>query len=893
MNAFSRFLLFTFAIYLLTGCFIHPTRSSETAFNSDIDSLVQKLFLAQSVSDQQTIIAENQGLISPQLVEALINRANPVKTSQELERYESLNRMALGLAQRINFHKGIAAATNYLGVIYRKTGYYDLASGCFNNSFNIYQKLGDKRGLSQTHRFFGKLYFDQQIFHKSFEHFSNDLLLAEESGDPYFMALARYNLGVTLEEMEQYERASEEYKRSLELSQSVKIVPPDGDKIGLIGDTLRRMGRNNYANRKYKDAVYYYEQAVDFTSKHPGTAQLSGTLNALAYSYLHNDNPEAALNTALKSQEIGNGTWLAAAYYSEALVRSLMGNHAKALEAIEKAKTIIQNPKYNSIAKDVYYIEGLVNFRAGRPEQSYEALERSILISEKLRARIPVSKESGPISLGYQYTPYGWMIALLASQNRKEEALNYSEWVKSRSLFNLMNNPADAVELFAKTSKQENLVNQLLKLNMQIAIEEFGPSPDNLKANDLRIQFQKNKDTLKMLRESVVSKAEEVATSWPKEHALKQSDLLELVPDDQTALLQFTIRDDQIFLFALTKTGAKIDLQLFDLPIKWSEMRAGVDRLRNLIINQDMSNELDSTAREWHDKLLSKTETLLKNRRRIIVVPDGPLWELPFMALKMPDGRYLAEQYAVSYAPSFNILLKMGRSLASAKTSPSIRSLLAIGNPALTVGQSMVPPGGLMGEELGDLPAAIRQVNQIRKFYGSRNSTVLTGGNATEERFKLLAPKYRILHLAAHGLYNDLEPMRSSIVLSQINKAGKEDGLLEARELSNLKLNAEMVILSACETGRGQIRDGEGIIGLPWALFVAGCPTTIVSQWKVKSESTADLMVAMYANLNQKGKHLSKAEALQKAAISMINGGNMTYRHPFYWACFTVFGKAD
>lgn len=896
MNAFGRFLVFAFSTFLLVGYFLQSVGALESSSDSELDGLIEKLFLAESVSKQQTIIAENQRLISPQLVEGLINKANPVRVTGNLDKCESINRMALGLAQRINFPKGIAAATNYLGVIYRKTRYYDLALGCFNNSFNIYQALGDKRGLSQTHRFFGRLYFDQQIFHKAFEHYSKDLLLANEFGDPYFIALARYNLGIAYEELGQYERASEEYKMSLEYSRSVKNVPPDGDLIGLIGDILERAGRNNFADWRYEESVFYYQQAVDFATEHPDIVPLSPMLNALAYSHLHNGNPVAALAAARKSQTIGKGTLLANAYYSEALIQSFSGNHTEALEAIEKAKAIIENPRFNSAARNVYLIEGLVNYRAGRPQRSYEALEKSILLTEKLRASIPVSKEAGPISFGSKYGPYSWMIALLASQDRKEEALNYSEWVKSRSLFNLMNNPAEAVEFFAAKSNLEErnlIVSELLKLNMQIAVEEFGSLPNDLKAKELRSQFQKNKDTLKMLRDDVVSKAEEAAANWPKEHALKQSDYQKLVADDQTALLQFVVRDNQTFLFALTKTGAKTDLQLYEMAIKRPEIREGVKRLRNLIINQDLSNELDRTAREWHDKLLGKAEAQLKNRRKIIIVPDDSLWDLPFMALKMTDGKYLAEQHAVSFAPSFNILLKMKSALASAKTAAPTRSLLAIGNPALSASKSMVPPGGLMGEELGDLPAAVRQVNQIRKFYGSRNSTVLIHENATEERFKQLAPKYRILHLAAHGLYNDLEPMRSSIVLSQINQSGKEDGLLEARELSMLKLNAEMVILSACETGRGQIRNGEGIIGLPWALFVAGCPTTIVSQWKVKSESTADLMVAMYANLNQKSKHLSKAEALQEAAKSMINGSNATYRHPFYWAGFAVFGKAD
>lgn len=198
-----------------------------------------------------------------------------------------------------------------------------------------------------------------------------------------------------------------------------------------------------------------------------------------------------------------------------------------------------------------------------------------------------------------------------------------------------------------------------------------------------------------------------------------------------------------------------------------------------------------------------------------------------------------------------------------------------------------------MDDPLTPLPEAEQQISRIRKYYGLQDSKVLIRDLATEDSFKALAPRYGILHLAAHGLYNDRDPMRSSIVLSQTRKSSSEDGFLEARELIRLRLRADLAILSACETGRGQVREGEGIIGLPYALFVAGCPTTIVSQWKVSAQSTADLMVALHTRLNQKPNQVSKAEALQQAAVSLINGPRAEFRHPFFWAGFIVFGKSN
>ncbi len=906
MITFSRCLLFTLCIYLLCGLFIQPAETSARKLmthsastnvvqSPEIEQLVQKLFAAKSVSEQQIIIAENQQLISPGLIEALISKANPVPTSSDLNKCESINHLALGLSQKIGYDKGIAAATNYLGVIYRKTVQYDLALECFKYSYDIYKNLDDNKGLSQTHRLFGRLYFELQNYPQAFKHFSEDLSLALKSGENYYVALARFNLGTALEELEQYDLASEQYKKSLELCRATKDVPPTGNLIGLMTDVLRRAGHNHYANRNFKDAISNLEEAVELAQRHSDSYSFSSALNALSWTYLHNNDPEKAMAASQKSLATSKGSVLAVALRGEAFIHSSSGSHALAIEAIEKAKAIVQNSKSINAVRSVYLAEGMVNYKAGRQQQAYEAMNKAIGLVEQQRVGISASTESGPVSLGYKYAPYGWMITLLASQHKNLEALNFSERSKSRSLFNMLNNPSGGIEFFAEAlnmDERSKLATELFKLEIQIAKDEFAGSNDVSKTASLRSQFLRDKDHLKNLRETGLSNAAAAADKLSRENELKESDLLSLLPDEQTALLQFAMAEEQAFLFAVTRTGQTIDLRVYPLGFQRHQLRGDITRLHELIKDQDISSDLDTTASQLYRNLLGKAEDQLKTRRKLIIVPDGPLWDLPFMALKMTDGEYLVKKYAVSFAPSFNVLRRMNQMLAVKSTTP-LQSLLAIGNPSLLASETVDPPGGLMSDNLGDLPAATRLVNEIIRFYNSKNSKVLTGDEATEEQFKALLLKYRILHLATHGLYNDLDPMRSSIVFSQTNKQGKEDGFFEARELAKYKLNAELVILSACETGRGQVRDGEGIIGLPWAVFAAGCPTTVVSQWKVKAESTADLMVALHTNLNQRNKRLTKAQALQNAALSLINGKNLAHRHPYHWAGFVVFGKAD
>ncbi|PYP82253.1 MAG: hypothetical protein DMF61_26975 [Blastocatellia bacterium AA13] len=150
--------------------------------------------------------------------------------------------------------------------------------------------------------------------------------------------------------------------------------------------------------------------------------------------------------------------------------------------------------------------------------------------------------------------------------------------------------------------------------------------------------------------------------------------------------------------------------------------------------------------------------------------------------------------------------------------------------------------------------------------------------------------KYSVLHFATHGVLDDRNPMYSYLVLASGKSGSNEDGLLEAWELMQCDLNAELAVLSACETARGRVGDGEGMIGMTWALFVAGVPTTVASQWQVPSESTTKLMIEFHRNLvNGRGEKLSKAEALRRAALTLIKDPALRMK-PYYWAGFVVVG---
>lgn len=164
------------------------------------------------------------------------------------------------------------------------------------------------------------------------------------------------------------------------------------------------------------------------------------------------------------------------------------------------------------------------------------------------------------------------------------------------------------------------------------------------------------------------------------------------------------------------------------------------------------------------------------------------------------------------------------------------------------------------GEALAPLPEAGTEVKTLREIWGQSRSGILIGADACKSLFKAEAGHYQIIHLATHGILDDSNPMYSRLMMARVESDPDDDGLLEAREIMQMNLHANLVVLSACQTARGRIGAGEGVVGISWAFFVAGVPTTVVGQWKVDSASTASLMISFHRHLKEPGG-TTKAQA--------------------------------
>jgi CHAT domain-containing protein len=290
-------------------------------------------------------------------------------------------------------------------------------------------------------------------------------------------------------------------------------------------------------------------------------------------------------------------------------------------------------------------------------------------------------------------------------------------------------------------------------------------------------------------------------------------------------------------------------------------------------------------AGELYKLLIEPVATYLDKRRTLVIIPDGVLCAVPFTAL-FSSGRYLLEDYTVITSPSASVFvrtLNLGRS----KRKESFDSLLVLSNPAYN---------HKLFRSLKPLLRSEQEAEKMRVFY--QVSLHLSRQEADKRSLLERIDDYDIVHLATHSLINEQNPLSSSIVLAERDSAERPDGIssaaqstgsLPAREIFGLRLGrTRLVILSSCRSGLMVQPWSNGFGALAHAFFSARVPTVIASLWEVDDESTAELMISFHQTYRVEKKSFS--QALRQAQLSLMKSPDGRWRHPFYWAAFSLSG---
>lgn len=542
------------------------------------------------------------------------------------------------------------------------------------------------------------------------------------------------------------------------------------------------------------------------------------------------------------------------------------GQRAEAARAATAVAATAEAQSARLLQLEALVLAGRCRQGLGEREPARALFEAAARVVEELRERAAGDAADRQRAFEAQVAPYLGLYELAAEEGDVARAVGAAEQARARVLVEALREGRVPLALAPDERARESALKDALasaEAGLEAEAEREAPDPDRLAR--LRAARDGARRAREAERVALLARHPELRLRAGQMPAPDLAQLSEAA-GEKTLLVQYTLTGSGAWAVALAG-GPRPVTRLVRLAPGPGALGRSAERLRELVARRDL--RWAAAAAELSRSLLAPFEDLLRGRRSVVVVPDGALWGVPFQALPLATGEPLLERLAVSYAPSLTAWTEMRRLRERRGAPPD--TLLAVGAPAGAPADAALAQSRELLQRLGAL-------------YGPDRGHVLLGAEAQEDAFVRAARGRGVLQLATHGLLDAASPLYSSLLLAP---GAGGDGRLEAREVLDLRLDADLAVLSACETARGRAGAGEGLVGLAWAFFVAGVPRVVVSQWSVEAASTTTLMLAFH-RARLRGPPAGVAEALRAAALALRR--DPRYRHPFYWAAFSVVG---
>lgn len=567
--------------------------------------------------------------------------------------------------------------------------------------------------------------------------------------------------------------------------------------------------------------------------------------------------------------------------YLEHRLAELRLRQGKSQEALEHAESAVRHARVDqgstrtSTARPLWLaltVRGRVLEALGRATEAELDWREAIDHLQALQVELSGESLDAMERLASTLAPFRELVGLLADQGRIDEALSVAEQMRGRALRDVLERGRFDVTAGLSPEQREREVqveSRLIALNRAL-LAASGDEEVRLRTERAaaRLDLQQLRAEIALAHPPLGRRRSGLEAALPEEW-------WKVLPVGGRAL-ELLVTEERTFAFLVSpKAGGNPRVTLRIVDIDAAELGSRVETLSRLLATRDPG--FMASARHLHDLLIAPFAEEFAGASSLAVLPDGILWRVPFHVLPDTQGVPLIERLAVFRAPSLQGLRGLRR---DSDRSPS---LLALGDPVVAGLTAERVRSGQRGPELGPIPEARREVRALARLYGE-GSKALIGEEARERVVKEDGGRYDVIHLATHALVDDEAPLFSALLLAA-GTGEEEDGLMEVREIAELDLHARLVVLSACETALGRIHPGEGVMGMSWALLAAGAPAAVLSEWKVDSASTEQLMVRMHRELL---RGASPAEALQRAQVALRRLPGRA--HPYYWAGFTVLG---
>jgi len=864
------------------------------------------------------------------------------------EQYLSYNQEALLTRKAVDDRQLIGNSLNDVGLAYRRFfDDYEQALEYYLESEKIRYEIGDLAALGRLLPNIALTYEYLGDYETAYRYFDEAAQVNFESGDLSRRAKALMNAGVVLTDyLGRHSEALGLYERALD--EAVKI--DDQDQIGAIlnwrGVVSRRLGDYESAVGNYQDVIQHMEKASDELG-------LAYAFNNLGVVFLYLDRPDRAteyFRRALEKYEATGDTagaidaninlgssLLELKDYDQAEFYALktLNDSRRLNDRVGEgtALTLLGNIKLFDGDLDVsldYYEDALVLARAlnlpdllwttlmglgdnhekrGAVNTAIEYYDQAFDVLEKTRGNLFTEEEKAGFLAQQQYA-YEAVIHLLNERHLTDrtdgydrQAFHFAERAKARAFLDLLAEALANVRSSVNPElleRQKEIVQLLTETRQQIEIETTRSEPDEARQAVLSRQVEELESDYRDLERAIRTDNPKYAElQYPQPSTLDE--VQSLLLDDHSVLLEYALGDSSSSLWVVTKESS----EMYQLPPR-SQLEDQVELLRFALTNTSQAG-LEQFARSSHSlyrTLIEPAEHIFSENKNLVIIPDGVLFYIPFEALlteSVDTGTdyhnlpYLIRRNAVSFGQSASVLQHV-KSGSRESNYADNKVLLAFGDPDF--GES-VESKTILSERSSNpvvnnrferLPFSGTEVQSIAAMLDPGQARIFLRGEATEDHIKEIeaSTSYRYLHFATHGLVDEKRPDFSSVVLAQDNNPS-EDGFLQAAEIFNLNLDADLVVLSACETGLGKMIRGEGLVGLTRAFMYAGARSVVVSLWRVADQSTSLLMQRFYESLIvlQNGK----TDALRAAKLAMID--DERFAHPFHWAPFVLVGDWD
>ncbi|MEM1279822.1 MAG: CHAT domain-containing tetratricopeptide repeat protein [Cyanobacteria bacterium P01_H01_bin.152] len=857
---------------------------------------------------------------------------------------------AVAIAEEIGDRQMQGAAIGNLGIVYRNLGEYEQAIEYYSDLLVISREVRDRRGESLALGNLGNANRDLSQYDAAIEFYEQALEISQEIGDSRSEGRSLVNLGFIYSSLGQHEQAIGLYQQSIAIFHEIGDRQGEGGALAGLGSTYDSVGR-------YEQAIDLHEQALAI-SREIGDRQSEGeALGGLGIAHDNLGQYEQAIEFYQQQiaifRKIGDRSGEGAALGDLAITYDNLGQYAQAIDLYEQQFVIAREIGDRSEEGRALGNLGVLYTNLGQIEQAVNLNEQQLTIAREIGDR---SGEGVALeNLGSAYLGLGEYEKSIIFY---EQSLAISREVGDRDLEGItLHNQGLSLTATEQFPQAELVFRQSIELfeSLRIGLSDaqlisIADTQANAYASlELALTAQdKTAEALAITergrgRAFVLQLASRLATE--EERAALEASPVAQVPtiaeiqqiarDTNTTLVTYSLVFDQALYIWVVQPSGDIEFRSVEFeggeggqvinPIASIDgpvyRSVSSDSALTVLVSDSRSavnaggNPNTPELQELHDVLIDPIADLLPDdpNAQVAFIPQGELFLVPFAALQDDNGTYLIEKHTILTAPSIQVFGLANDSVRAQGLAPlPTENALIVGNPTMPT-VWLPTDDGFAETQLSYLSGAETEAEAIGEFF---NIPVLTGGQATEARIKQELPKASLIHLATHGLLEYGIPESSGVLdvpgAIALAPGNGEDGLLTAAEILQMDLQAELAILSACDTGRGRIT-GDGVVGLSRALITAGVPSVMVSLWAVNDDSTSILMQRFYQFLAT--GEFTKAEALRQAQLSLLYDEDMETRldavragappqyregfepagnrHPYHWAPFVLIGNGQ